>query len=366
MLEGIQMDQHVKNWDVYESNGKTQAKNENLPLSRAVCKGEIVKDEEWILGRPDGSRIPVLCNAGPILDKTGKIIGGIVAWRDITNLKKAEKKLLLLNETLEQNVAERTAELEKRTNQLAKLTSELEDTNRKLELQIEAHNQSSDSIRSLRQKLIESQEAERLMIARELHDSLAQELIAANMQCENLLSLSDQYANPLAHGKEIKKVSDILIRAISSVRNLAYDLRPAGLRQFGIVETLHQFCIDFSEMNHIPVDFQATGFERIDLDDFTAINLYRLVQEGLLNIKKHADASLITIRLIVSGNDIHLRIHDNGKGFNVQQRLATLTSEKKLGLRSMYERIDLLNGFIKVDSQPGMGTKVSLKIPISK
>ena len=233
-----------------------------------------------------------------------------------------------------------------------------------MESEVAAHKQASVQIRSLTQKLIESQETERLMIARELHDSLAQELIAANMQCEHLLG--GRFADAAELEKQLNKVSGILLKAISSVRDLAYELRPAGLHQLGIVETLQNYCRDYTELHLIPVDFQCAGFERIGVDDFTAINLYRLVQEGLFNVKKHADASKITIRLVVSGKNLLLRINDDGKGFDVQQRLAALTSEKKLGLRSMQERINLLNGFMTIDSKPGLGTKLTLKIPFGK
>jgi PAS domain S-box-containing protein len=92
-LEDIPVEQHTKRWDIYESDGKTRAKNEHLPLTRAVQQAEIVKNEEWVLGREDGSRIPVLCNAAPIRDGSGKITGGIVAWRDISERKEFEKAL---------------------------------------------------------------------------------------------------------------------------------------------------------------------------------------------------------------------------------------------------------------------------------
>jgi signal transduction histidine kinase len=273
-----------------------------------------------------------------------------IAVADISRRKQAEDALQESNRTLEIKVRERTAALT--------------DINRKLKLQVKAHEQSSVQIRSLSQKLIESQESERLMIARELHDSLAQELIAANMQCEHLLS--GRHGDSSAPEKGLRKVSDILLGIIASVRNLAYDLRPAGLGQFGLVETLQNYCRDYSELNRIEVDFLAAGFEKIAVDEFLAINLYRLLQESLLNVKKHAEASQVTIRLIVSGKNIQFRIHDNGIGFDLQQRLASLTSEKKLGLRNMQERVDLLNGFMEIDSKPGRGTKLNLKIPIGK
>jgi PAS domain S-box-containing protein len=99
-LENISVDQHVKHWDIYDQDGETIAKNEKLPLTRTICKGEIVKNEEWVLGKKDGSRITVICNGAPILSASGKIIGGIVAWRDISERKLMEKALRENNEEL--------------------------------------------------------------------------------------------------------------------------------------------------------------------------------------------------------------------------------------------------------------------------
>jgi PAS domain S-box-containing protein len=99
-LEDIPVEQHAKRWDIYEKDGKTPAKNENLPLTRAVQKGKIVKDEEWVLGKSDGSRIPVLCNAAPIRDGSGNITGGVAAWRDISERKQFEESLRETNQEL--------------------------------------------------------------------------------------------------------------------------------------------------------------------------------------------------------------------------------------------------------------------------
>jgi PAS domain S-box-containing protein len=99
-LEGIPLELHAKNWDIYESDGKTRAKNEDLPLTRAVRKGETVTDEEWIFGTADGKRIPVLCNAAPIIDKSQRIIGGILAWRDIGELRRLADALRDSNQDL--------------------------------------------------------------------------------------------------------------------------------------------------------------------------------------------------------------------------------------------------------------------------
>jgi PAS domain S-box-containing protein len=92
-LEGIPAEKHAAKWDIYRADGVTPASGEELPLTRATRKGETVRDEVWMLGNPDGRRIPILCNAGPIRDEAGNITGGVIAWRDITEIKRAEEAL---------------------------------------------------------------------------------------------------------------------------------------------------------------------------------------------------------------------------------------------------------------------------------
>jgi signal transduction histidine kinase len=101
----------------------------------------------------------------------------------------------------------------------------------------------------------------------------------------------------------------------------------------------------------------------LKLDFDTEINLYRLIQEGLVNIKKHADASNVTVKLVAAFPNIILRIEDNGRGFDVQKRLATITKEKRMGIRSMEQRVKLLQGEMEILSKPMQGTKISIKFP---
>ena len=93
------------------------------------------------------------------------------------------------------------------------------------------------------------------------------------------------------------------------------------------------------------------------------INLYRLIQEGLVNIKKHADARNVTVKLVAAFPNIILRIEDNGIGFDMQKRMATLTKEKRMGIRSMEQRAKLLQGEMEIQSRPMEGTKISIKFP---
>ena len=144
---------------------------------------------------------------------------------------------------------------------------------------------------------------------------------------------------------------------------MAYDLHPPGLYQLGLVHTIYQYCEEFSEKNEIDIDFFAAGLDDLKIPSNTEINLYRLIQEGLWNIKKHAYAAKVTIKLVASFPKIILRIEDDGQGFNVKERLTAASKEKRMGLRSMEERVSLLNGKMKIHSRPKEGTKVFIEVP---
>ena len=116
----------------------------------------------------------------------------------------------------------------------------------------------------------------------------------------------------------------------------------------------------------MPIDFQSAGLKNLKLDYGFQINLYRLVQEGLTNIRKHASASRVTLKLAAAFPNIILRVEDDGRGFDVQARAASAGQEKRMGLRSMQERVNLLNGKMKLRSKPGQGTKVTIKLPFAE
>jgi PAS domain S-box-containing protein len=223
---------------------------------------------------------------------------------------------------------------------------------------------SENRIHKLSQQLMQAQEDERQMISRELHDTVAQDLSVAKMACD--LIYNELLSDRLPEAQRIKEISGALQKTISGVRNMAYVLRPPGLEKLGLVETIYRFCEDFTQMWGLPVDFQSAGLKNLKLDYGIQINLYRLVQEGLTNIRKHAAAGRVTLKLAAAFPNIILRVEDNGRGFDVQARAAAADHEKRMGLRSMQERVTLLNGKMKLQSKPGQGTKVTIKLPFEE
>jgi PAS domain S-box-containing protein len=216
-------------------------------------------------------------------------------------------------------------------------------------------------VRNLSQMLMQAQERERKMLSCELHDTIAQDLSTLKIYCklfkDQLSSVSDIKGSPADMFKLIDQI-------IFKVRDLAYGLSPYSLEHLGLVNTLENLCEEFNKKNNIMVDFQASGIHESILDSDTQINLYRLVMEGLNNIRKHADASKAIIRLVGVSSNIILRIEDDGKGFDVKDQERSIVNEKRMGLRSMKERVNLLQGQISIHSQLNKGTEIVIKLPL--
>lgn len=216
-------------------------------------------------------------------------------------------------------------------------------------------------IHTLSQELIKTQENERKIIAMDLHDNVAQDLGSLKIACDMLIQDSGDLS-PAIRDK-FRSFTDVLQGSIRTVRNMAYDLQPPSLAQFGLVRALSSYCEDFSKNNGIGVEMNAVGMDRLKFRFETEINLYRLVQEALNNIRKHAEATRITIRFIATHPNVILRIHDNGKGFEVESRMIEALNEKRMGLKSMEERAGLLGGKFVIKSECGNGTQIMVEVP---
>ena len=134
----------------------------------------------------------------------------------------------------------------------------------------------------------------------------------------------------------------------------------------GLVKALEIYCDEVSENGKVKVEFQSAGMSVIDLDANMEIHIYRLIQEGLNNIRKHADTDHATILLLGSSPNIILRIEDNGRGFDVNAQELLSAATKRMGIRSMQERVNLLQGLMTIKSQPMKGTTDIYQNPFVK
>ncbi len=216
---------------------------------------------------------------------------------------------------------------------------------------------------SLNKRLTEAEEIERLRISRYLHDTVAQNLSSALIDCNILL---DEYAGKYPEiMPRFEELSRTLRKSVEQIRHLSYDLRPPHFEKMGITHAIYSFCQEFREKYGIEVDFLSAGVEETEPDFTLQINLYRIVQEALNNIRKHAGAKHVKVRLVASHPHIILRVEDDGEGFQIPESFDELLSRKCMGLQGMQERARLLGGEIQIQSQQGTGTKILVKVPIN-
>jgi PAS domain S-box-containing protein len=223
---------------------------------------------------------------------------------------------------------------------------------------------SNEQIQALRQKLMGYQENKRHMISRELHDSIAQDLSLLKIGWETLfdkpdITLDEVKQNVSAFSADLKDI-------INNVRELSYLLSPSGLEHLGLVQSISRYGEEVAEKTKLQVKVTSAGMDAITLDYNTKINLYRIAQEGINNIRQHADATQATIHIVSAYPNILLTIEDDGKGFDIHKQLDCVDDEKKMGLQSMRERALLLGGNMEIQSYPGQGTKITARIPFKE
>lgn len=221
-----------------------------------------------------------------------------------------------------------------------------------------------EHIHTLSQELIKVQEKERQRIARDLHDNVAQDLaslaISANTMFDGIGPV------PVKIKGKMEIFLRVLKETITKVRNISYDLQPPILEQLGLVQALYRYCEEFNETNGIVVDFSTAGASNLPFSFESKINIYRIVQESLNNIRKHSGARVANVKLVAAYPSLILRIEDEGKGFNVASRLSEAVLEKRMGIRSIEERVKLLGGSLSINSKPDSGTRIRIDIPFPK
>ncbi|MCP3924806.1 MAG: sensor histidine kinase [Desulfobacterales bacterium] len=218
------------------------------------------------------------------------------------------------------------------------------------------------TVHVLTREILRKQEMERRNIALNLHDNVAQELASLKISCDSIMSDRDEASKQTK--SKVANFSKVLQGSISSVRNIAYELQPPNLSQLGLSQTIFRLCEDFTEQNNIVVKFHSAGIDNLTLNFETSINIFRLVQEALTNIKKYAGPTIASVKIVAAFPNIIIRIDDFGKGFNVTQRLKTLVDEKKTGIQNMKERAGMLGGNFKLRSEVNRGTKIHVEIPM--
>ncbi len=208
-------------------------------------------------------------------------------------------------------------------------------------------------------QIITAQEQERKRIARELHDETSQVLTSLLIS----LALLEESIIDEQGRQRITETRTLAHQTLRAIRNLSIDLRPSALDDLGLLPALRWYVKEYQQKFPIEVDFQADGFKK-RLPAAMETALYRIVQEALTNIAKHAQAHSATVILCEDAEAVYATISDDGKGFDLEQLQKTHAQERGLGLVGMHERTHLLAGTLTIESTIGTGTKIQIQIPL--
>jgi signal transduction histidine kinase len=218
---------------------------------------------------------------------------------------------------------------------------------------------SYEEIRLLASHLQDVREQERTNMAREIHDELGQQLTGLKMDISWLNRRAD--LNDEASKTKIKGILTLIDGTVNTVRRLAAELRPSILDDLGLAEALDWHCKEFQARSGIRCIFHAEG-ERLPLPSVVTTGLFRIYQEALTNVARHAGAQSVTASLVSGPEQVSLTIIDDGKGFDVEG----IGAKKTLGLLGMKERTLMMGGRYEVVSGPDQGTTLKVTVPLEK
>jgi len=299
-----------------------EAKRVAAIFSEIASKKLPIKDlENWNIGK-GGERICLLTNGVPILDKAGNLKGYRGVDKDITERKLAEEAL-------------------KKSEEALRYTQK--------------------DLQRLAGRLISAQEEELRRLSRELHDDLTQRLAVLAIEAGKLELDLEKWPDVQGNAVErILRIKDQLIKVSEDVHNISRQIHPTILDDLGLVRAIESECAMFLRRHSITPSFIKDHVPDAIPDDI-ALCLYRVVQEGLRNIAVHSRAKSCMIVLHLSGDAICLAVTDDGVGFDPLE----IRNTPGLGLSSMRERVQLVEGDFAIRSQPGKGTEITVCVPLA-
>ena len=221
-----------------------------------------------------------------------------------------------------------------------------------------------ENMRFYVQQITQAQEDERRRIARELHDDVAPSLLIVIQHLNAIISGT----RPKLSKMISEKLEDLRVKATEALENLhryAQDLRPRILDDLGLIPALEWMTEELTKQHKIDARAEIVGIEPA-LSPEVQLLLFRIAQEALNNVRRHAEASVVVVKLEFAGGKVRMTISDNGKGVQLPNRAEELASTGKLGIIGMHERARLAGGTLSIQSELGKGTQVIAEIPLSE
>lgn len=274
---------------------------------QAIRAGESIRHFDSVRQRRDGTRLSVSVSLSPIRDERGQVVGFSSISRDVTERNRSEA--------------------EKRRTELL-------------------------------HRLADAQEEERRRLARELHDGMSQYLVALKLEVERMrLGPHDP--------EQLQRLLELTKEVGQETRRIALELRPAALDDLGLKTALVNYVEEWAERSGIDVDFQDTGLDGVRFPRPIETALYRVVQEALTNVLKHARARRVTVILERRDEDVQMIVEDDGRGFDYDAAIAPAGARQRLGLLGMRERVAALGGSLQVETAPGAGASLFIRVPLA-
>lgn len=215
--------------------------------------------------------------------------------------------------------------------------------------------ESESRLRQLSSALLDAQEAERRSISRTLHDELGQEITAVRLDLAHLarIAASEKVASPL------EKLTSQVDQLLERLHSIAASTRPSVLDDLGLKDALESYVDEYSRLRKVEVSLEL-NFDQDELPVRIGENAYRIIVEALSNIAKHAETEQAEVRVWTEANHLMIEVRDGGKGFETQQ----LQASQRLGVLGMRERAELLGGRFHLESSPGLGTHITVWLPL--
>lgn len=252
----------------------------------------------------------------------------------------------------------RTAVLKRRNRDLSALKDEREQALSRIHESQQELTDAYSRLRRLTRRLEQAKEEERKRLARELHDEMGQGLTAAKINLELMASLN---ASPDVSSRAADTIV-VIDELIQRVRNLSLDLRPPLLDELGLRPALRAYLESRAQRSGIEIDTTAMDIPT-GLDVETEITAFRVIQEALTNVLRHAGARRVVVSATMRNGLLEIRVIDDGRGFDVDDALARATGGHHLGLLGLRERVEALGGRLQVTSTPGRGAELAVAIP---
>lgn len=217
-----------------------------------------------------------------------------------------------------------------------------------------------ERVKALIEQLVTVQEEERRRIALNLHDHIGQQLTALRLA---LGSMRDEPVN--GRSQQLDRIDEMTSKMDRDLDFLAWELRPAALDDVGLEAALGQFVTSWSNQHHISAEFHGSRWEGERLPTHVESNLYRITQEALNNVVKHAGATHVSVLLERRTEEALLIVEDNGRGFDVEKARAARSRHAGMGLVGMEERSALIGAHLQFEAAPGKGSTLFIRVPLS-